>query len=389
MKIMFIPTGFPSDDNRATMLFVYEQAKALAAAGHEITVLHVQRQPSKALFKRIDPSIHVVEDGFCKRYFTRLKTFAMHKLPGLNRKLFVKKMKELFAYAISCGEKPDVLYAHFSCWAGCAAIEIGRENSIPVVTIEHYGGFVSGKRIEKAYINGLQYTVQNSEAMLCVSEKLKEAIQRITKTQKQITVIPNMVDDRFVYHEVPKHSDFKFCTLGHLNPGKRISMLAEAFCEAFSSDDNVTLTIGGDGIERKKIEKIIKDNDRKRQITMLGRLSREQTEKLYTESDCFVLPSAWETFGLVYREAMGIGRPIITTNHGGWDETNWSDDFGIMIKIDDKAELIEALKSMRNRFDSYNLKRIAAFVQDTYSCKAIVTQIETVLTNVVEGYHER
>ena len=369
------------------MLFVYEQAKALANAGHEITVLHVQRQPSKALFKRIDTSIHVVDDGFCKRYFTRLKTFAMHKLPGLNQKLFVDKMKELFAYAKNCGEKPDVIYAHFSCWAGCAAVEIGRENSIPVVTIEHYGGFVSGQKIEKAYIRGLQYTVQNSEAMLCVSGRLKEAIQRITETKKQITVIPNMVDDRFVYHEPPKHTDFRFCTLGHLNPGKRISMLAEAFCEAFSSDDNVTLTIGGDGIERKKIEKIIEDNHRQRQITVLGRLPREQTEKLYAESDCFVLPSAWETFGLAYREAMGVGRPIITTNHGGWDETNWSDDFGIMIRIDDKAELIEAMKSMRDGFGSYDQARIASFVQDNYSSKAIVNKIETVLTDTVEGYH--
>ena len=387
MKIMLIPTGYPSDDNRATMLFVYEQARALAEAGHEITVLHVQRQPSRMLIKKVDTSFRIVDDGFATRYFTRLKTFAMHQLPKLNRHNFERRMYRLFLYAQEHGAKPDVIYAHFSCWAGCVAVRIGREFHIPVVTMEHYGGFVFGKRIEKAYLQGLRETVEQSAAMMCVSEKLKTSIQALTGTKRPITVIPNMVDKCFVYHEIPPHQGFRFCTLGHLKPGKRMDMLAEAFCEAFSADENVSLRIGGAGAEREKIQKIINDHGRKDQILMLGRLTREESEKLYEESDCFVLPSAFETFGLVYREAMGVGRPVITTDHGGWGTDDWSDDFGIKIAVDHRDQLVAAMKTMIRNYSSYDRRKISRFIEEHYSVSAIALRIETVLKAAVEAYH--
>ena len=386
MKIMVIPTGYPSDDNRATMLFVYEQAKALANAGNEVSILHVQRQPSRMLLKKVDTRIQVLDDGFATRYFTRLKTFAMHTFPRLLRHNFEKKMRQLFLYARERGEQPDVIYAHFSCWAGCAAIKIGQEFHIPVVTMEHYSEFISGKKMDAAYTQGLKETLAASDRMLCVSDRLKTAIGSITGMDRPIRVIPNMVDEHFVYHVPQQHDGFRFCTLGHLKPRKRIAFLVEAFCKAFSADENVSLWIGGDGAERDRIEKVIADHGREKQIHMQGRLSREQSVKLFTDSDCFVLPSAGETFGLVYREAMGIGRPVITTDHGGWDADNWSDEFGIRIPVDDMDQLIRAMKKMVRDYDGYDLQRISNYVQEHYSSVVIAAQILEELSAAVEGY---
>lgn len=388
MKIMFVPTGFPSDDNRSTMLFVYEQAKALAKAGHEITVLHVQRQPSKAILKKIDSSFQILDDGFCKRYFTRLKTFAMHRLPEFNRRIFSKKMKELFRYAWDNGERPDVLYAHFSCWAGCAAVEIGKEYHIPVVAIEHYGGFLKRGKLSRAYEKGLRNVVENAQAVLCVSNSLRRAVISISKTEKAIEVIPNMIDDIFTYHDIPDHDRYTFCTLCHLNKGKRVLLLVKAFCECFSAQDDVVLKIGGDGTERSTISEYVHSHKREHQIIFCGRLTREDSYELYLNADCFVLPSKSETFGIVYREAMAVGRPVITTDHGGWDHDEWSDAFGIKIPTDDLESLKSALLAMRKQSRKYDLKLISDYAVTRYGSKVVTAKINPVFERVVREYEK-
>ena len=44
--------------------------------------------------------------------------------------------------------------------------------------------------------------------------------------------------------------------------------------------------------------------------------------KVYEECDCFVLPSAGETFGVVYVEAMAAGLPVIATRCGGPEDSS-------------------------------------------------------------------
>jgi len=49
----------------------------------------------------------------------------------------------------------------------------------------------------------------------------------------------------------------------------------------------------------------------------------EEIRELYVKSDCFVLPSRGEGFGLPVLEAMATGMPVITTDFGGvWDFCN-------------------------------------------------------------------
>ncbi len=386
MNIMIIPTGFPSPENKATMLFVYEQAKALALCGENITVLHVQRQPSSAIFKRIDNAVSVHDEDYGKRYFTRLKTFGMHVFPQINMVAFVNKMQRLFDYAWENGERPDVIYAHFSCWAGVAAIKIGQKYNIPVVTIEHYSGFMENK-IEKSYKKGLTDTVKFSQRFLTVSENLRQAVINLTGTVKDITVVPNMIDDKFVFYPLENHNPFRFCTLGHLSHRKRILFLVECFCKAFDANSPVELLVGGAGDEGTNIKELINKLGRDKQIMMLGKLTREESVELYKRSNCFVLPSSAETFGLVYREAMGVGRPVITTNHGGWSSSDWSDGFGIMIEVDDEVGLISALKKMVGSYVNYNQREISEYTHNHYDGKIIASQLCEIFQEVRDEYH--
>ncbi len=55
-------------------------------------------------------------------------------------------------------------------------------------------------------------------------------------------------------------------------------------------------------------------------VSILGLLSRREYYKLLALSDVLIMPSKKEAFGIVFLEAMALGKPIIATNMGGIPE---------------------------------------------------------------------
>ncbi len=381
MKIFVLPTSYPDDQNPVANIFIYEQVKALAALGHEIVVLHVKKLSSTKFLSSADSSVKVYRDDAALRYKTEVKTFMENKFPKANRKNFISAMRRLYHQAELENGKPDVLYAHFSCWAGYAASQIAKERNIPCMCLEHYSGFME-PAVHKTFVKGLQQTVDSVERFCCVSPGLKASVLKLTGTDKEIDVISNMVDTCFRYVSPEPKEKLHFFAVGNLNHRKRFELLIDSFIEAFSPEDEVELRIGGNGEKYDALQKKILENHREHQIKLLGKLNRPQTLEQYIDCDCFVLPSAAETFGLVYREAMAVGRPIITTDHGGFDANTWDEKCGYMIPVDDKAALVSALKKMKDNVKLFDGKAISEFCLSTCDATVVGKEIEKHLLTV-------
>lgn len=385
MKIFIIPTSYPDDEFPVKDIFINEQAMALSKLGHTVTVLHVKKLPSKQIVSHIKSGIQRADDGFAIRYIKIIKTFLEDKFPLLNKNAFVNAMRELFVEAQKVQGVPDVLYAHFSCWAGYAATEISKEFNIPCVTMEHSGRLVQpGQSVSKTVINCVKKTVKESEEFLCVSPGLRASIRKIVPDAKNLSVITNMIDSRFEYRPRINKGKFVFLSIGRLVASKRFDQLIDAFVQAFDENENVELRIGGNGELKDKLENKIKLCNREKQIKLLGQLNRSVTLEEYIKCDCFVLPSTWETFGLVYREAMAVGRPIITTDHGGFDSNTWNDDCGYMIPVNDISALSDALKAVILNYDSFNGRDISKFCLSTCSSSIVSKKIEDKLLCAID-----
>src|SRR5699024_325621 len=132
--------------------------------------------------------------------------------------------------------------------------------------------------------------------------------------------------------------------------------------------------IAGAGKEYEFLKMRIESYNKKDQIHLLGRLDREQMLKEYEMCDCFVLLSEYETFGIVYREALAVGRPIISSRNGGIEE-NWDDNFGLLIKDNTVETAGEALKFLYNNYDKYDCKKISQLCKKLYSESVIAKKI--------------
>jgi glycosyltransferase involved in cell wall biosynthesis len=80
------------------------------------------------------------------------------------------------------------------------------------------------------------------------------------------------------------------------------------------------LTIAGDGPWRARLERAVSAAGLTREITLVGRQTREQIRTLLGCSDVFVLPTVRESFGLAALEARCAGLPVVAMRASGVSE---------------------------------------------------------------------
>ncbi len=149
--------------------------------------------------------------------------------------------------------------------------------------------------------------------------------------------------------------------VGRLERAKGIIELIESFRNLTNKYRNIKLLIAGDGSLK---DFIINQSKRNEYIIYFGHLSFEKLKKIYKISDIFVLPTHYESFGLVLIEAMAFRLPIISTLVEGPMSIVENGKSGFLIKPKDTEKLIKKLeilinnKELRIKMGEYGRKKV-------------------------------
>lgn len=382
MKILIIPSWYPNPKNPLEGSFFREQAMALADAGHDVTVLNATLQgrdnysssDNFIIIKRKDEKLLV--------YSYTIPAFGVAHFSTVFYAIFKRNMFRLFQQMQNDGLNFDVIHAHSFFPAGIAACDLGERYNIPVVVTEHSSGVLQ-KKLSQKKIALLTSMVERADKILCVSPALKTSILETTKTDREILVIPNMVSPLFFYNEAERRSEeFIFVSVANLNDGKRSELTIRAFCDAFKNKTNVKLNLIGDGPLIKRIRDLIFDLKMEKQIQLYGRLSRERTAEEVKKSDVFVLASAYETFGIVYIEALASGKPVIGTRNGG-AEFIINPSNGILVDVDNAEQLSQAMKYLYDNIKNYEREKISADCKAIYSGEIITRELNDIYMSIL------
>ncbi len=103
------------------------------------------------------------------------------------------------------------------------------------------------------------------------------------------------------------------------------------------------LWIVGDGDLRKNLEELVTQLDLGKQVRFRGRVSEETKEKLLQDCRCLLMPSRGEGFGLVYLEAMRVGRPCLVSTLDAGSEVVNPPEAGLAANPDNEDELANSI----------------------------------------------
>ena len=189
--------------------------------------------------------------------------------------------------------KPDVVHVHAAKTAQLV------QNMLPgfpfpaVVTVH-------GKK-KKSAVN------QKFDRIIVVSQQLKDQFE----PSEKVDVVYNGI----AHVQVPQPfvKNRKFIAIGRLNEVKGFDVLLEAW-----QDIEYSLTIAGEGEERTKLEKLIKEYDLSSRVQLIGHSN--EIQKLITEHEALIVSSLREGGPYTLGEALLLERPVIGTDVGMMSE---------------------------------------------------------------------
>ena len=380
MHIMFIPSWYSNVRNKVHGSFFKEQASELQKAGVKVTVAYNEVWPLTMIGKIHEEKglNYNIEDGL-KTY--RYKNYNYIPKNALMFKVFNKRMEKLYKEIVKKEGAIDIIHAQSSLWGGISAAYIAEKYNIPLVITEH-SSVERGPYVKKSYIPFICDSYKKAQKVITVGNGLKNEIESLSGRQ-DIEVIGNLVDlSKFTIKKRIKNEKFIFFSLAFLEGEKGFDTLIKSFAKKFK-DKEAVLYIGGDGSQRSWLEALTVENGVKDQIIFLGALSRDDVSKWMNKCDCFVLPSRYETFGVVYIEALASGRPVIGALNGGAEDiiNNLN---GYLVPIDDIDKLAEKMLELYKKIDSYNEEEIRSDCLKRFSPEVIVNKIISVYKEVLK-----
>ncbi|HJP40809.1 MAG TPA: glycosyltransferase [Dehalococcoidia bacterium] len=304
-------------------VYVLELSRELARAGHTIDI-----------FTRRDedgPTIEVLEPGLS---LIRLDVGPATTLDKSDTALLVPKMaREVICFAATERLCYDLVHSHY--WqGGRAGTLISRMLGMPHVTMFHTLGEVKNRaRISEREptfrIRHERLVARRADAIVTTSHHERGVLSRYYGADEaNMFTIPCGIDIELFY---PRGKDASRKALG-LDPNyplllwvgrieklKGVDMLVDAIAELDECAAKLVI-VGGDDrtqSQRRELEVQVAEAGLTDRVTFTGAVRHDQLPLYYSAADVVVVPSYYESFGLVAVEAMACGTPVVASRVGG------------------------------------------------------------------------
>lgn len=298
---------------------VYNELYSLLKAGNmDMIVIHV------ALVSRM----HELMKDACD---LTLYTYPYHMLFNKNFEAITMFQKNLSIFKEIWKFRPKALiitgYYDLSFFMAVLVAKIIKIKVIAIIDSTRYNKpKISFKEIYKKLFLGF------CNAIFCPGSEAKEYVKRWGVAEENIFIV-NLTPDfstleklwleaRDKKEELRKEYNFKphnFLYVGRLSSEKNLEILLKAFYQIKKNDNKAEswgLIIVGGGQKETELKRLAKQLNLS-DVYFLGIKPWKILPVFYSLSDVFILPSSYDTWGVVVNEAMICGLPVIVSNRCG------------------------------------------------------------------------
>jgi D-inositol-3-phosphate glycosyltransferase len=268
------------------------------------------------------------------------------------------------AFRLGAGVDYDLVHAHY--WlSGTAGLALRRRWGVPLVQMFHTLGHLkndatpAGAEREPAVRLEEEARIVGAADRIIASTVVERAhlVSHYGADPTRIAVIPCGVDtelfapgDRQAARAgLGLGDDPHLLYVGRQSPIKGLATLLEAMARLRAAGSRARLSVvGGDADEprhgheaalRERLAGLGLDDV----VSFVGPQPQDRLRDWYVAADVTVLPSYYESFGMVALEAMACGSPVVASRVGGLQTTVRDRVTGLLVPEQDAAALADAL----------------------------------------------
>jgi len=288
------------------------------------------------------------------------------------------------AYVKKMG-RPDIIHAHNALYAGILAAKIKAKYNVNYIITEHSTFFARDIIKKKSLIRLVANSYKNAEGAFAVSQPFCDLLSaKFIKTN--FSYLPNVIDPLLEKEEYGSkaisENEFVFLNIAELHPKKNQQLLIRAFAELSWKVKNLKLYlwIAGEGVEHDNLNNLINVLGVQESVRLLGVLDRKQIVDSILKSNCLVLSSNFETFGVVLIEALLFGKPVISTKCGG-PEGFINAEVGMLVEKEDEKKLSSIMHKMVIEYKRFNQDKLREFAISEFGKEKFLKRIDSIYIN--------
>jgi D-inositol-3-phosphate glycosyltransferase len=355
-------------------VYVRELGRALAARGVGIDIFTRRQSTDVADVVEYAPGARVIHiDAGPRRHVDKYDV--LDYLPDFA--CGVQRFRALM------GTSYDVIHGHY--WlSGRLGLLFADHWGVPLVSTFHTLAQLKNRVAESAAEReqAVRYeierrTMDGSDRIVALTATDRQQMVRHYGELASITVIPGGVDlERFSLRpqaqaraELGLHTDDKILLfVGRIQRLKGLEVLLRAFAKLGDLPARLVVVGGQPGTSHESREIARLQHLATRlgidgRTTFVGAVAHERLPLYYAAADATVMPSSYESFGLVAVESLACGTPLVATRVGGLSSIVHDGETGLLVPWRDADLFAERLRQILE--DDPLRQRLAAHARES------------------------
>lgn len=310
-------------DTGGMNVYIQELALELGRRGHTVDIYTKVHHPQHEQLVNLGENVRLIH----------LETADDKKIPKIALYSYLQRFtRDIEDFRKSARIHYDLLHSHY--WlSGLAGKELQTWWHIPHVTMFHTLGAIKnslgiGEYEPELRIESELLVAANCERIVAATERERnDLVQHYSAPPEKVVIIPcgvnlklfRPIGKQIARKELKLDGEKVILFVGRIEPLKGLDQLLRALTYFKNGASPRLVIVGGDEDSQDHVhalETMARELKIENSVSFVGSVAQDRLPLFYSAADICVIPSYYESFGMVALESLACGTPIVSTDVG-------------------------------------------------------------------------